>query len=318
MLRCLLLNQPKHSAAHPAHSPFLTLRKWQSSAAASASTDSQPVEASATRADYLSQLKDTSTLIHQRLGSLKWLVRDSAFYAAPANAIQVFHASRQVNASKLDLVRFSSNLTDYILSNFDKLSTKEKALTFRLFSIINPTAQTMSQKSEKLIYLLCKLERDYLASMVGIKQSEELAERFELVDLINYFVGFNFHRTGQNANLQMHAQTTNVIFEMLVSSLRREEKVDKLGSRKEEVSSDEHRQAIDRILSEDWLLNEANVLTNALAMANQMPLLDRNGMSLLFHLIVNGNYEKLAQVENKANQPVMDPAQKQHLLTLGN
>jgi hypothetical protein len=105
-----------------------------------------------------------------------------------------------------------------MLANIGQMTAKEKAIVFRLFSLIKPLSNTSLAvepkaevgENELLAEVLFQLERDFLQTMMlaqtsktNQKQTPLLDPSIDFVDLINYMAGLAFYRPSDT----LHAQS---------------------------------------------------------------------------------------------------------------
>jgi hypothetical protein len=243
------------------------------------------------RHEFLTELKTVSKHAHQKLDSFGWLLRESSFQPASPTQIYLFHASRDITKLKLELAPQFREIINYMSRHFDSLSVGEKAIAFRLLATLNP-GHGLQKVDEKWTNMLARFERDFLDRIIDLpKDQPDLVEVFDLVDLVNYLVGFSFYRFGANANLHVQAKSTNLIFETLISSVR-SYFVPPRSKRTEQMDS-----ILNEINWECWLLSDKERLMNAIRVGNQLQLLDRHGLSLLYFVLIRENFDKLSGYE---------------------
>lgn len=195
----------------------------------------------------LLQLKLTSESLISDLKRLRWFkeIEDSN------KKIKILKQSFDLN----DVISKHLNspqmtlLVDYINSNFEQFNTKEKAIIFKIFSLVNHS--NLSQV--KLHNLLVRLETDYYDQI----------EKCDLVDFCNYLDGFFFFR---DSNSHFYSKSTDTIFKKALNSL------DSIPSASECLESS---QIVDSI-NKQWLenLKHENKYVLSLHTLNKLSLLN--------------------------------------------
>lgn len=209
-----------------------------------------------------------------------------------------------MNDLKLEMLQDKSitSLLAHVDSNLTSLTIKEKAYLFKVFSLLNPTAiGTDRKKSDQELRqyvdsVIGKLEKDYYAS--------SMKECHDLVDYMNYVSAFSVYRSSQTSNLHFHSFSTDFIFERIVKLIRKTNLAEEEAKQNDlaaEQSEDVIKRGLDEI-NRDWLLNDRLRLSNAAQLACQLPLLNRNGLSVFFHVMIRENYDRLIQIDAEKNR----------------
>lgn len=97
----------------------------------------------------LEQLKQTSESLVSDLKSLKWLkdIEDSK------KQIKLLNSAYDLNLIKLKYLKSAqlNSLVDFIDRNLAQFNTKEKAIVFKIFSIINRSSNSVDIKSKSAL-----------------------------------------------------------------------------------------------------------------------------------------------------------------------
>ena len=161
-----------------------------------------------TKTEFLESLLATTSQLNAKLPPLEWFVQGTVNQRVEIFFLHIFQANRRVNQIKQKLVGSMSASIDFMHTNFNQLSVKEKAAAFRLFSVLYPHYNTAVDPA--LARLLLRLEIDYYANSI---------DQCDMIDLINYADGFKFYRF-LSGKTHFQAATANIAFEKVFKSVR--------------------------------------------------------------------------------------------------
>ncbi|CAF0893969.1 unnamed protein product, partial [Brachionus calyciflorus] len=213
----------------------------------------------------LEHLQTTTKNLINDLKNLKWLqnIEDSH------RQLKNLHTSYDLNLilTKYFESKSVNSLVEYINTNFDTFSTKEKSLVFKLLAIVNQQ-QKFQVKNAKLNELLTKLEIDYYDNL----------EKCDLIDYVNYLDGFYHFR---DSNLHFISKSTDKIFRKALNSLN-------------ELNTADTVDPVDS-LNKLWYenLRHENPILLGMYALNRLTFLNNDAKSIYFHLLISNQNEIL-------------------------
>jgi hypothetical protein len=184
--------------------------------------------------------------------------------------VHLFHADCRIKKIKSEIISENLDLIDYLNSNIYNLKSKEKAIAFKLFSLLSHD----NHVNQSLSLLLFGLEANFYSESI---------ERCDLVDFINYADGFLLFRP---TNLHFGAASTDLIYRKVLAVAKKATQSDE--------SCLENNAVSDNINSE-WSLNRHSELINSVTLLNKLDLLNKEALSKFLSSFICFHYDDFSQ-----------------------
>jgi hypothetical protein len=242
------------------------------------------------RLEFLQHLSATSTSMRNQLHFLQW------FEELPLNKrahyIEIFQADRTLRFTRAKTALQNTGLVEYCHENLQELTTREKAIVFKLFSMLS-TKSFDEPRLELVNRLLLRLEIDYYS---------EAIEKCDLVDFTNYSNGFAFFRAS-NSSLVFHSKSADLMYKNIVSAIESEKwppKVDQ-GAPSESICEE----AISEI-NKKWLINEELTVVNACHLLDQAVFISWGALTHFFSTFAKKEiFERVMSTETNCDEHVL-------------
>ncbi len=242
------------------------------------------------RLEFLKQLLATSNSIRGSLHFLEW------FEELPLNKrahhIDIFQANRGLRGTRVKTAHDSNALVEYCHTNLNNLTTREKAIVFKLFSMLS-TKSYDEPRLELINRLLLRLEIDYYSATI---------DKCDLVDFTNYSNGFAFFRSN-TSNLYFHSKSADLMFKSIVSSIKSETWPPPTALK---TNNTDDCESLISTINKKWLINEDLSVVNACHLLDQAVFISRGALNHFFTTFARKeNFDRILSTESNADEHVL-------------
>jgi hypothetical protein len=234
----------------------------------------------------LLSLKLTAQVLNAQFPGLHWIAQHKNNTWRAVN-LQLFQKNINTDKKRSEIIERTHDLVTYLNENLSQFNAKEKAIIFKIFSIIKPfNHQLFKDRLAPLINLLSNLERDYFRDTVG---------ECDVIDYLYYVQAFAFYR---DSNLHFNAVTTDVAFQKIrsyITNLRQDQNTPKeleKGSEKTLEKAVEEDSEFGKILNDInacFGTDSNHTILNCINLIYNLSLLKRSGKSIFYHQLVRDN-----------------------------